>query len=82
LFSIDSNRWVLIDPTHLQTATLCRGIPWCFRRVTRIFFKDTCVYQENTSYLLDNPWYTMERFCITILNHAIENKLTNIVKAT
>jgi len=41
-----------------------------------------CVYQENTSDKWDMPWYTTRDCCITILYHAIENTVANVINAT
>ena len=41
-----------------------------------------CVYQENSSYLWDIPWYTTRKCCITILYHAIENRVGSTINVT
>ena len=41
-----------------------------------------CVFQENTSDKWDIPWYAMREHCLSILYHAIENKVANTINAT
>ena len=69
-------------------ATLSSGILWNIAHVTCIFsiytpaFIGERAYQENTSNKWDIPWYSTRERCITILYHAIENVVTNTIKAT
>ena len=49
------------------------------------YTQEPCVYREVTSGTSDKwniPWYAMREHCLSILYHAIENKVANTINAT